>query len=349
MTVTLTATALRIEQADGGSLWWPYDEIRQAQAFQANEPVRMERGHRGEAIVIAEDAFLQALRTLAPGAGHLRDAARRRRRLLAGLGGALAAAAAAVALYLWSVPLLARRVAASVPPSWEESIGRPVAAQLEAIGGRCDDPRLAATVDSIVARLAAATPTAPYTFRVSLTNSGVINAFAAPGGYMVVNRGLLERTARPEELAGVLAHEMAHVVERHGTQAVLREIPMQLLLSMLSGDLAALGRTAQTAGALALVRYRRDDESAADREGMALMQRAGVDPSGLIGFFEMLRREAPDVPEGLSYFSTHPTTASRIARLRALADSLPVAARPLPGAGDWRRIAAACRQEADSQ
>lgn len=340
VTVTVTAMALRIETDAGALHWWPYAELRQSPAHSASEPVRLERGDA--AVVIEDDAFLTALRAVGFGADHLRDAGARRRRLALLLAGSLAAAAIGAALWLWGVPRLAARVAARVPVAWEENLGRSVTSQFLAVSGRCEVPAVQAAVDSIVERLAAALPGSGYRFQVTVTTSPVLNAFAAPGGFMVVNQGLLRHTKSPDELAGVMAHEMSHVTLRHGTQAVLRELPARVLLGTLTGDLAAVGQAAQAAGTLALLRYRRDDEVAADRDGMALLLRAGADSDGMIAFFETMQREAGDVPSGLTYLSTHPSTAARIGRLRDQAAAAPGTPVALPGAARWRTIAAGC-------
>jgi predicted Zn-dependent protease len=90
-----------------------------------------------------------------------------------------------------------------------------------------------------------------------------------------------------------------------------------------------------------VLRYGRRDEREADREGMRLLATAGVDPQGMVRFFETLQRETPDVPSSLAYLSTHPRTETRIAELRQLADSLVSQPRPLP-VGDWAAVRQAC-------
>jgi Zn-dependent protease with chaperone function len=344
VTVVVSPGGLRVDRADGSSLWWPYDELRLAPGFQRGEPVRLERGQpTGEAIVVADPGVLTAVGDVAPNVAHrFPDAARRRGRLWRVVALATAALAMGVTAYLWGIPRLADRVAARVPVPWEEQLGRAVAGELAAGARDCADPALTAAVTHIVTRLAAAAPESPYTFRVRVVDSDVFNAFAAPGGFIVVNRGLLARTGRPEELAGVLAHEMQHVLLRHGTKAVLREIPTSLLLSGATGDWGGLGRGVQALGTLGGLRYQRSDEAAADREGTRLLARAGVDPEGMIAFFGTLGREAGDLPSGLEYFSTHPRTARRIADLRQLRATVASRSEPLLPGTRWTAIAHGC-------
>ena len=94
-------------------------------------------------------------------------------------------------------------------------------------------------VEQIVDRLTDPITTA-YTFQVYVANHEMINAFAAPGGYVVVNAGLLRATSNPEELSGVLAHEIAHVTNQHGTRSALRQIPIRLILAAATGEIVGL-------------------------------------------------------------------------------------------------------------
>lgn len=342
VTVTLAATGLHIERPDGSSLSWPYREIRQADATFAG-PARLEHGGRlPETLVVAEDGFLEAIRAVAAEhGGRILTPALRRRRARLLLVIAAAAAALGGALYVWGLPRLAERVAARVPLSWEEQLGERVREQLVAAAGRCENPAAVRAVEQVVARLDSAAPS-PYTFRVAVTNDLQVNAFAAPGGFVVVNQGLLSRTSRPEELAGVLAHEMQHVLRRHGTAAILRDVPTRALLGALGGDVSGLGRAVQAVGAVGVLRYQRQDEATADREGMRMLKRAGVDPAGMLDAFAMLEREAGDVPGGLSWISTHPRTAERVATLRALAAEPGPAVRPLLPGVRWADVTKGC-------
>lgn len=345
VSITVSPAGLRVDRADGSSLWWRYDELTQTQGFHRGEPVRLERGDglTGGALVVADSAFLAAIHALAPeAAGRFQSPATRARRLLRIAAAGAAAVLVAAALYLWAIPRLADRVAARVPVSWEEQLGASVVDQLTAGASRCESPEVTAAVQAIVDRLAEAAPGAPYRFRVTVINRDLINAFAAPGGFVVVNRGLLKKTARPEELAGVLAHEMEHVLLKHGTKAILREVPTRLLLAAMAGDASGLRHATGALGTLGVLRYQRRDEDAADRQGMALLQRAGVDPQGMIAMFRTLQREAADAPEGLSYLSSHPQTAVRIARLSDEAAAWSGTSRPLLPETHWSDIAAAC-------
>lgn len=344
VTLEPSPTGLRIERAGGSTLWWPWNEVWQTQGSHRGDPVRLERGGEpAEAVVADDQGLLDAIHEIAPEEGRrFHYPARRSRNILFVTVGALVALAVGGVLYVWGIPRLAARVAARVPVSWEEQLGQQVRDQLATGAARCEDSLVLGAVDEIVSRLGSALPERRYRFRVTVVNTDVINAFAAPGGYVVVQRGLLAHTARPEELAGVLAHEMEHVALRHGTQAILREVPVRLVLGAASGDMSGLGGVAGTLSTLGVLRYQRGDEDAADREGLRLLRRARVDPRGMVSFFETLRRESGDVPRGLDYFTTHPRTGERIARLQRLAQQDSVPTVPFRSAERWGEIARGC-------
>jgi len=192
-----------------------------------------------------------------------------------------------------------------------------------------------------VTRLAG-TATHRYTFRVSVINDTVVNAFAAPGGYLVLFRGLLELAESPEELAGVVAHEMQHVLLQHGTQSVLRQIPLQLITATITADAGLAGHVAGTAAVLGALRYSRKDEEEADREGLRMLEAAGVDPRGMMTFMERMESRGGDMPRFAAYLSTHPRTGDRVRSLEGLATVHGGASAPLMSEADWKELQQSC-------
>lgn len=166
-----------------------------------------------------------------------------------------------------------------------------------------------------------------YTFYV--VNTDQVNAFALPGGFVYINRGLIEQTSNLSELAGVMAHEIAHVEERHSVKQLERVQRANLggaLASILLGGTA--GGLAQTginvAGTAILAGYSREAESQADSLGVILMVESGIDPNGMVTFFKRLLAEHERQPSTLEqWFATHPLTESRIAATRAEIAALP--------------------------
>jgi Zn-dependent protease with chaperone function len=345
-TLQITRTGLEIRTAAGAVLWWPYAQVRQTQGFYAGEQVRLERGGQlAEAVLVSDPGFLVALRAAGQDvARHFHDPTRRRARLRLTLLAAAGVIALTAALYVWGIPALASAAAARVPVSWEERFGRAVAEELAPPDERCEDPAGVRALDQILRRLLAPAGEVPYTIRVAVVDRPMINAFAVPGGHAVVFRGLLERTERAEELAGVLAHELQHILHRHATRQLLADASTGLLISALTGDITGtLAYGLEAARTLGRLRYSRGAEEEADADGMRMLLAAGVDPAGMIAFYELLRKEAPQLPASLEYLSTHPTTERRIERLRSLARAAPPGEiRPLLSEAEWTDLRHIC-------
>jgi predicted Zn-dependent protease len=345
--IRLMRQGLQVSMENGVSFFWRYRDLRQTQGFYAGEQVRLEKGQEiPEVLLISDAAFLTDIRRLAPElTGHFHNPARRGTRAALTLLAALGAAAASAALYLWGIPATASVVASRVPVSWEERLGQVVVEQLAPPGKRCADPARARMLEEITATLTAPLPNTPYTFRVIVVNNPIVNALAAPGGYILVFRGLLERTRSPEELAGVLAHEFQHVLKRHATRALLQNVSSGLLVAALMGDasgIMAFGlEGARTLGAL---RYSRQNEEEADAEGMRLLIQAGIDPAGMIAFFEVLQRGDRRGAALFQYLSTHPQTQERVKRLKLLAAQSQVKPVNLLPNYDWRDIRKICQR-----
>jgi len=223
--VRITRTGLEIlVPATGSRMFWPFRELRQTQGAYAGEEVRLEHGGElAEALLIADVGFLSATRAVAPDAAHLRAPARRRVRMSLTLGALISTVALAVGIYYVVIPAFARVAAARVPVAWEEQLGAAIVEQFAPRAERCEDATHHAHIDAIVAQLTGTIRPQPYTFRVTVVNSPVVNAVAAPGGHIIVFRGLLDRTDSAEELAGVLAHEVAHVLHRDVTRAIVQK------------------------------------------------------------------------------------------------------------------------------
>jgi len=164
----------------------------------------------------------------------------------------------------------------------------------------------------------------PYHFKV--INGKQINAFAIPGGYIYVYRGLIETVESEAELAGVLAHEIAHVAARHGTEQFTRQLGFSILASVILGSNPSqleviAARLFGTAGLLA---YSRSNESEADRLGVHYLYRTGYNPEGMGEFFDKLQAIHKDKPNLLErFFSTHPPLSNRLASVKAEMAKIP--------------------------
>ncbi len=342
--VSVMASGLRLATGEGTFLWWPYEDLRLAQGALPGEQIRIERGPPPpEALAIPDEAFLDAIRALAPrAAGHLLPPIRRRHWMRLVLLAGAAAVAAGLVLYAWGIPALAGLAARAVPRALEERLGQAVLESVAPPSKRCADPRRDAALGEILSRLSTADPAIPYTFSITVVDEPSVNAFAAPGGYLIIHLGLLRKTQSPEEMAGVLAHEMQHVRHRHGTRSLFREISTRALLGLLVGDASGLAQALEAARTLGALRYRRQDEEAADRDGMSLLQAASIDPGGMIGFLRRLDRDGVTASPVAAYLSTHPPTVERIRRLEQMAEETRYAPVALLPGFPWREVGFRC-------
>lgn len=206
----------------------------------------------------------------------------------------------------------------------EIQIGKEANAQMRKEQPELHDRLVAAYVREIAGRLVrvAKGPKYPYSFTVA--DNREINAFALPGGPVWINRGVLQSAANESQVAGVLAHEIAHLTQRHAaaqlTNVAIANWGLALLGAML-GNTGGAG-AAQIAGRFlasgAFLKFSRDDEREADRAGLILLTKAGWDARGMIELFDILRREARRDPGSVeAFFSSHPSPQERIAGLRA--------------------------------
>ncbi len=207
----------------------------------------------------------------------------------------------------------------------ELDLGRDYAAQLDKELPIVRDPAIQADLDRIATRLTpfSTRPEVRYQFR--LINSAAVNAFAVPGGYIYVTRALVDAATAMDQLAGVLGHEMGHVEHRHSARQIGRAQAAQVgvglaeVLSAGSRGAGVISAGANITGSLVLARYSREQESESDRTAVDITTRAGINPSGVVAFFEVLQgveRSRPGALEG--FFLSHPLTADRIAATRAL-------------------------------
>ncbi len=173
-----------------------------------------------------------------------------------------------------------------------------------------DDGEAAAVLRELGARL---TRGSVYTYRFHLVEDKSINAFAVPGGIVVVHSGLLAATRSPEELAGVLAHEVQHVELRHSLKSIMKQLGLSAVWAMASGDLAG-AMTGKAAQHMMELKFSRDAEREADSAGLDALLRAGIDPAGMPAFFATLDK-AGGAPPAL--LSTHPASAARREALAA--------------------------------
>lgn len=238
-----------------------------------------------------------------------------------------------------NLPELGSPADAILSKSDEAQIGRAIMHSIRGSGQLVEDPLITEYVNEIGHRVAAYANDGDHKFTFFVVNDPAINAFALPGGFIGVHTGLLEATRSEDELAGVLAHEIAHVTQRHIARAVHANQRQSLLSTaimlgaIVAGAAGAGGdamqgaiAVAQGTQAQAQINFTRSNEYEADRIGIAALADAGFDPQGMASFFEVISRASGSGEYRLPEFlSTHPVSSDRIAEARGRAREYPTA------------------------
>jgi predicted Zn-dependent protease len=222
--------------------------------------------------------------------------------------------------------LLVKAVANSVPVEWEIKLGDKLFGQIAGAKHFITDTNIEAQLAEITAPLVGAIEDADYPLKFHIVEDSSLNAFAIPGGHVVIHSGLLLAADTPEEVAGVLAHEISHVTQRHGFRSIVSSAGLYMIVQFFFGDVSSLLAVIANNSAFLLDRkFSRDFEREADETGWDYLLRANIEPQGMIGFFRKMELEerkimdhVPDAAEGaVNVVSTHPATAERIQRLEA--------------------------------
>ena len=239
---------------------------------------------------------------------------------VASLSLALALAIAACAIN----PVSGRPEFTLVSEAKERELGEAESKNVAAEMGLYEDAALTDYVRAVGERLAAVSPRRDVAYTFHVVDMGEPNAFALPGGYIYVSRGLLALTNDEDELAGVLGHEIGHVAARHAVRRVSRAAPLAVVTGLgaaVTGIVSPMlgsivGGVGGLAGALVLAPYSRDQEHEADQLGQEMAARAGWDPAGISRSLRTLEREEAlhrNAPRAMSFFATHPPLPRRVA------------------------------------
>ena len=253
-----------------------------------------------------------------------------------GIGPAVAAGIVVSAAVLLGVRALPQLLAPMIPESWMQRYGEALVGDF---GGKyCNGPGGQAALDRLASRLS---PKA-RSLNIRVVNISVVNAATLPGGNIVVFRELLSESDGPDEFAGVLAHEIAHVEHQDVTEAMIRELGFGLVLGSLGGDVG--GQVHQ----LASLSYSRTAETAADTTAIAMLRTAGISPAPTAKFFDRIAKQegafgAAVTP--LTYFSTHPVSRDRAARFRQAGTRSP----PALTRDEWDALVDICHNDPAQQ
>jgi len=201
-----------------------------------------------------------------------------------------------------------------IPLEWEKRLGQSAYQDFLVQQTVMKEGASVAAVHEISQRLLEHILDNPYTFEISVVKNDVVNAFALPGGYVVVFTGLLEQAKSGEEVAGVLSHEFNHVLERHGLERIVKQLGVVAVIGIILGDQQGLAGVMKQVGVeLLSLKFGRAQETEADVRGLQLLHRARIDPDGMITFFQRMSEQEQGRVEWLS---THPMSAARAERLK---------------------------------
>jgi predicted Zn-dependent protease len=227
--------------------------------------------------------------------------------------------AALIIAFLAARDWIVKTIADRIPVSWEQKMGEQLFTQIKSEGKLVSDSRREKEIATTTAPLLDVANKGGYTFQFHIINDTNINAFAIPGGHIFIHTGLLQAVESPDEIAGVLAHEIAHVTERHGFRSIINAAGLFLLVQFFFGDTSGV-MAVLTDGSQMLLRqsYSRGFEREADDVGWDYLIKANIDPRGMIQFFKRMKAEEeknPQLTGALQLLSTHPATQERMDRL----------------------------------
>lgn len=326
-------------------LYWPLPDIRQVPDQAAGDADVLALKGDPVSRLMVRDA--EARRILSARCVNLkkRPAIENRGRLIGWSVGAIASVALIIFVL---VPVLANQLAEYLPPEGEQALGdatfkqiRTALAKNEFLPvGICENPDGIAALEQMQARLSEHVDL-PYPLRVHVLDHPTVNAFALPGGRVVLFRGLIDKAESPDEVAAVFAHEIGHVVNRDPARGALRSAGSVGVLGLLFGDFAGGTAVLFMLNRLIDATYSQKAEANADLFAHETLAAAGIPPSALAGMFERLRAGGGE-PTGITaHFMAHPALGDRIEAAKN-ADEKLAPIRPSLDAGGWKALQNIC-------
>jgi len=346
--VEVYRTALRIKTEEGRQIQdWLYQDIRVLEQPVPPLPAKLTTGNNSDLRLYVEPEYWPSLKTKLPKTAFPGIT------LSANWTSLLGYTGLSIAFVLGIVflgPKLFEQASGLIPQDTEVQIGK-MAIESSINHPICIAPQGKAALDKLVHTLKQGmSRDIPFNVRV-VSDDEMLNALAAPGGHLVIFSGILKNADSVEEVAGVLAHEMAHIEMNHPMKSLMRHLGVTLTLQMMFGDTRAIGNAAHFAGMINQLHYSREDEMEADAVGQELLEKANINPSGLTLFFERIKQEesihghqGTQWSQFNEYFSTHPQTDKRINRLK-LNETASKNYRKVLNDSEWRALKAICAKQ----
>lgn len=343
--VRLAPAGVEILRAGNPPLTWPYGTLAIAEPLSehAIDALLTSTATPGASLFVGEGTFARRLARRAPHLSVRAERWRHARPWLYGTAGLIG-----LALAIWALDLSpARAIAGLLPEKARASLGQQVIQSMTEGRRVCHTQAGRAALDRMVERLSAAAGT-DGTFKIVVSDWGLINAFAAPGEQIVLTRGIIEQAKSADEVAGVLAHEMGHGIERHPETGIVRAIGMSAALELMMGGSA--GTLGNAGLVLAQLSYTRAAEEEADVQALRILRNAGISPKGLSGFFRRVMKIEDESKLGkaisrIEVLRTHPMTEGRI---RSVEGTPPYPSTPSLTDAEWQDLKTICRATADS-
>jgi predicted Zn-dependent protease len=329
-TLTVSDIAVTLDSPDG-SVSVPIEGVSIREGGAADRLIFFEHPSVPDTSIYTSDRKVldaPALAGHAPQTRRIRSASRRRSMIL--LTMLLVMIGAIAGLFPLRKPLVAA-AANRVPPKLERTLGDAAMRQILLTSKVETNPAVTEPMQKILDEVKRGVGPTSYEFRLVIIRDETVNAFALPGGQLALHTGLIEKARSADEIAGVLAHEVAHVTERHSLRQLISTIGLFTIVQFVLGDVSSILVAAAEGGAdLLVLRFSREAEEEADERGVSYLMKAGIDPRGMATFFDTLKEEEGAAGAIPAFLSTHPATEERAARLRGLiGGSAPNRGRPL--------------------
>ncbi len=341
--------ALRILRPDGALLAaWPYGDLRQQTAPDSMMRLRRAGGPELARLEIRDPELIALIDDYADSLDRTGGTERRLRKRV--IVWTVAAAASLVLVAVYGLPALSNQIAPLIPLPLEERFGVVMDKQVRAMlddgkSGQAFECGFAdaekpgrAALDKLIGRMETAVGL-PIPLKTAVVRKADANAIALPGGHIYVFEGLIRQSRTPDEMAGVIAHEIGHVANRDGTRSLLQAAGLSFLFGMLLGDFTGGSLVVMAARTVVQSAYSRDVETTADLYGVSLMSAIDGDPKAL---GTILDRIAGKVEPGSTILLDHPQTKDRIMAINAAADASPSKITPLLSAAEWAALKRSC-------
>ena len=305
VTLVLDKHRLTIQLEPGKETYWYYDQVMKLESTTFSYP-----GYPKQLLNIHSDSFSAALtQAMQRQAGTLRK--HRGSTLLKLL---LAFVIIGLLFYFFALPRLAASMASKVPVSYEKQLGEQLYQSMR--GTFQVDEAKTAYINSFFDELKI--PSA-YNIQITVVKSDIANAFAMPGGRIVVYDKILQGMQSYEELAALLAHEFTHVEKRHSLRSMFRKLSSQVFFTLLVGDITVAGSVLlQNADDLKQLSYSRELETESDEYGAKLLNDRGLSCNGFVRLFQLLKKETAGTAGTYEWLNSHPDLENRINNIKSL-------------------------------